>query len=218
METNEHGVLIQAIPYLESNRILKIFTQTSGLITLVEKKAAFKIFNPFCIAEWVYRKSRKEIHTLIDGDLIDDLIDLRKSYPVLKAAGSIAKDLLSSQLPGRHSPALYHLLCSYFKKLPLFENPAILPLSFRLKLLIHEGLLSLDPRCSLCKLEASILMQGESVCPEHASYPFIAFSNAEWRAMHGLAFCRQFSLLQQIDSLSTLEEKLAALFLERMHH
>lgn len=215
MQTKSQGILLQTIPYLGKGRILKIFTEEAGLITLMAKKPSHALFSPFCIAEWVYRKRNTDIHPLIEGSLIDSFLNLRQSYATLLAAGSMAQDLLRTQLPAKNSPALYILLGSYFKKIPIFERPAVLASSFKLKLLLHEGLLALQTGCAHCNREATSLLQGESVCSSHAMPFAIGFSISEWQIIHTLAFARQFSLLQQIDCPPSLHEKITVLFEER---
>ncbi len=218
MEEKIQGVCLQAIPYLGKSRILKLFTQEAGFLTLMSKKSSLAALSPFCIAECVYKKRQSEIYTLIDGSILDSLLGLRQSYPTLTAAGAIAQDLLRSQLPGKAAPGLYDLLCSYFIKLPQFENPAILSASFRLKLLLHEGLLALEDECARCSSQASMLTQGESVCRSHASLPSFAFDKEEWQTICHLTFTRQFSLLQKIDLSSSLQKTIDALFEERLKH
>ena len=166
MSTNTPGLLLQSIPYLGQKKILKIFTPEHGLVSLF---ATTTKLSPFCLAEWVYRKSNKEIHTLQDTTLLDPLLELRTNYNTLTAAGAIAQDLLRTQLPGKSAPDLYALTCLYLKKLP--TNPHIFAASFRLKLLLHEGLLSTEPEPS--------------------------FTPTEWEQLEILAFARQFSLIQE---------------------
>lgn len=174
------GILLQTIPYLGKKKILKVLTPEHGLLSFMTQKP----LSPFCIAEWVYRKTQKEIHTLTDFSLTDPLLELRQNYATISAAGSIAQDLLLTQMPGKPSP--YALASAYLKKLPL--NPPILALSFRLKLLIHEGLFSSDPE------------------PE--------FTPEEWELVTALAFARQFSQLQTVTAAPF--DKVKVLFDKRL--
>jgi len=174
------GLLLQAIPYLGQKKILKILTQDHGLISLMTRSSA----SPFCIAEWVYKKTQKELSTLTDFSLLDPLLELRQDYTLITAAGSMARDLLRTQMPNK--PAPFTLACAYFKKLPL--NPQMMLASFRLKLLIHEGLLSSD------------------VEPN--------FSDLEWEQLSTLAFARQFSQIQEQKEAPL--EKIGALFEEKL--
>lgn len=136
METTQ-GLLLQAIPYLGKKQILKVLAPDLGLLSFIAAKNAPA---PFCTGEWVYRKSEREIHSLHDFSLTDPLLHLRDSYLILSSAGQIAADLLRTQFPGKKGP--FDLAHACLKKLSL--NPGAIAASFRLKLLIHEGLLSED--------------------------------------------------------------------------
>lgn len=177
------GLLLQSIPYLGKKKIFKIFTRDHGLISLFVRSTPL---SPFCIAEWVYHKGQKEIHTLKDSSLLDPLLFLRESYAILSAAGSIAQDLLRTQFPDKGAPELFDLVYLYLKNLP--ANPQILAASFRLKLLFHEGLLSTEP--------------------------FPSFTPTEWEQVSVLAFSRQLSMIQSQKSAPF--EKINALFEERL--
>ncbi|MES2274211.1 MAG: DNA repair protein RecO [Chlamydiota bacterium] len=216
-EEMSQGVLLQTIPYLGRQKILKVFMPEEGLVTLIAKSAnpSWTAFTtPFCIAEWVYKKGQKEIHTLKDGSLIDGLLELRQTYPILTQAGLMAQDLLRSQLPAKSAKNLYDLFCAYLKKLTFFSEPEILTASFRLKLLLHEGLLSLQNECCLCQAPASHLFQGESYCLKDASFLGITFTADEWNQLCLLAFGRQFSHFPQSGPVDKIEN----LFQERMQH
>jgi len=211
------GVLLQTIPYLGRQKILKVFMPEGGLVSLIVKSAHPSwnaLTSPFCIAEWVYKKGQKEIYPLKDGSLSDGLLELRQNYEALLAAGSMAQDLIRTQLPSKSAPALYELFCVYLKKLIQFEKPAILAASFRLKLLQHEGLLSLQTGCTLCPSPAFHLHRGESFCLSHAPFPGILFTQEEWETLQVLSFARQFSILQSLNSIPV--EKISLLFNERI--
>ncbi len=166
------GILLQSIPYLENRRILKIFTKEAGLLPLIAsaKKAPFAI--PFIKAEWVYRTTQTELHSLKDAALLDPFLTLKDTFSTLQAAGSIASDLLRSQLPNKASPALYDLLLASLAHIPL--NPPAIAQAFRLKLLQCEGLLHL---------------------PCEAPHPFTL---EEWDLALHLGLARRFSELASL--------------------
>ena len=176
------GLLLQSIPYLGQKKIFKVLTPEHGLITFFTKKSPLV---PFSIAEWVYRKSNTEMHPLQEATLLDPLLELRSDYTILSAAGAIAQDLLKTQFPGKKAP--FALACAYLKRLPL--NPLILAASFRLKLLICEGLLA------------------EEIDP--------TFSVAEWELVKILGFARQFAQIQGLRDAPL--RKIELLFEERLH-
>lgn len=217
-ETKSEGLLLQTIPYLGTGRILKIFTRESGLISLFTKKKNLgSLGSPFCIGEWIYKKGSTDLHPLKDASLIHPLLELRTSFHLLSTAGSIAQDILKSQLPITSPHHLYELLISYFKKLPQFKHPEILLISFRLKLLIHEGLLSLNAQCTRCPENAQHLLHGESFCIHHALGRGIEFSQTAWQQLHLLAFASKFSSLEHLSIESSLIEK-SSLLLDSIIH
>lgn len=203
IEEKNFGILLQAIPYLGSQRILKVFTLDEGLVSLISKSNKHTALAPFCIAEWVYKKGQKEIHTLTDGTLIDGLLELRNHYATLCAAGAMAKDLLTTQFPGKKAPALYTLFNAYLKKLPVVSKPDVLAASFRLKLLQHEGLLTIEQNCS-CGSPACQLSEGESSCRK--CKPGLLFTFEEWEQLYQLAHLRQFSLLPNMAPFKKIEQ------------
>lgn len=186
-EKKIEGLLLQSTSYLGSQKILKILTPSDGLITVMAKKKALEaLCSPFLIAEWVYRIGKGEIHTLKDATLIHDLSELRKTYAVISVAGQIAQDLLKSQWPEKPGSGPYLLAVAFLQKLGSFPNPETFLASFRLKLLLHDGLLGED-------------------------LP-LPFSDLERDVIHELTCVRQFSLLQGRQLDKTLQEKIAQLF------
>lgn len=171
LEEITEGLLLQAIPYLEKKKILKVFTPEFGLISLIAKSGQSQsLTTPFCIAEWVFAKKKGEIHRFIEGKVLDDLQGLKKDYKAIVTAGAMAKELLQSQLPHKKAPELYALSCLYLKNLPL--NPGSFLASFKLKLLVSEGLFP------------------------HESHPI--FTPEEWEKVLALAGVRRLSSLIQI--------------------
>ena len=209
-EEKNKGLLLQTIPYLGSSRILKVFTREAGLISLFTKtKNLGSLGSPFCIGEWIYKGGKGDIYTLQDASLIDPLLDLRHSFASISSAGSMAQDILRSQLPEQASPPLYDLLGGYFKKLAQFSQPEILVISFRLKLLLHEGLLSLNTQCTRCAHKALHLSRGESFCLNHSLSTGLTFTQIEWDQLHQLAFASKFSLLNELNIPPSFMEKIS---------
>lgn len=143
MEEKTSGLLLQSFPYLSSHRILKVLTPKAGLVTFMARFGASKkaaLTTPFLLADWIYTKDKKEIHTLTDASLVDHFSDLKQTYERLEAAGKIAQDLLRTQLPGKPAEAPFELAVACLRKLAAFAHPEVLAAAFRLKLLILEGL------------------------------------------------------------------------------
>ncbi len=196
----KEGILLHSIPYLENRRILKVFTKDAGLLLLIAnaKKHPFAI--PFCKAEWVYRISQTEIHSLKDSSLLDPMLPLKESFAALEAAGAIASDLLRSQLPNKTSHSIYNLLHASLAHLP--SNPKAIAQSFRLKLLQLEGLLHLHP---------------DSMHNTTDTANTIPFTSKEWNLFLILGLARRFSELTSLDIPASFAEKSNALFRLAIH-
>lgn len=210
------AILIQSTPYLDHGHILKAFSQNRGLLSFLSKKKSLSYLAPFSIAECVYKVGKTDLHLLLDGSLIDSLLNLRSSYAILSAAGSIANDLLRSQLPGKSSPDLFALVQSYLKQLPQFPEPRILTASFRLKLLLHEGLIALQAQCCQCQTRAFLLVHGESFCLSHAPKAALRYTADQWETLLTLTFAKTFTQLKQCVLTPCLEERVEHLFEERL--
>lgn len=199
MEEKTPGILLTSLPYLSKGFILKVFTLESGLISLFTRKKQAP--RPFCLGEWCYPKTGKELLFLKEFSLTDPLIELNNSYEILSAAGAIAKLLLTTQLPKIEPNTLFQLTQSYFQHLAKACLPEALALSFQLKFLRLEGLLSILPTCSECQAPSETLFQGESLCSIHAPKDSPLLTQEEWQAILTLTFTRRFS------HLNTLEKK-----------
>lgn len=217
MEERTPGLLLQAIPYLGKQKILKVLTPSVGLISLLAKTVRdSSLTSPFCLAEWVYKKGQKDLHLLIDASLISGLPDLRKSYQTLCAAGQIAQDLLRTSMPGIYSPELFALASSIFQKIGSFDHPEVLVLLFRVKWLLQEGLFSFRSICSLCSLPARHVHEGESYCLSHVFLGGWTFSQEEWNDLEALLSARTFTDLRKLALNPSLYSKLTLLFQERI--
>lgn len=183
------GIVLRSLEYKERQRIITLFTKKSGLTTLIIKGLSPKkphlmaLSTPFCIAEFHYLTGRSEIHHFQDATLLNNLSSLRTSFAHLRAAGEMASSILSSQLPEKKTPSLYRLLKAYFLHLHAFPEPFLLSTSFQLKLLLHEGLLSLTRPPSL-------------------------FTTQEWKTLLPLAVAKHFSVIPSTPLPSDLIEKL----------
>lgn len=212
-EEKTEGLLLQAIPCLGSQKILKVLTREGGLISLIaKKKSLLPMTNPFLIAEWIYKKGKGEIHHLVDASLSHDFSDLRCDFATIAAAGQIAQDLLRSQYPEKAGSGPYLLTTAYLQKLPHFSSPEILISSFRLKLLMHDGLLALQNECANCGSQATSLLEGESYCTHHATNHSILFLPNEWESLHQLTYARHFQILKEIEIDPLLHEKIKKIF------
>lgn len=183
-EERVEGIVLRTTPFKENHRIITLFTPTAGLISFMAKRVKtpekLVLLSPFSQIEAIYRKKLSDLYYFKDGSLIADNLFLREKWDYLDIAGKMAQIVLHSQLPGKPAPLLYALFIACLKQLPYFEEPAGLLLLFYLKLLSHEGILSLE---------------------ERAAFP-ISVSSSQWDVMMELAQNRSFQSLQKRKGLT----------------
>jgi DNA repair protein RecO len=185
-EKKIEGLLLQAIPYLGKQKILKVLTPSDGLLTILSKKQTLEsLTEPFLIAEWVIRSGKGEMYTLKDATLIKDLSDLRTDYRLITIAGQIARDLLKTQWPEKPGSGPYSLAVAFLQKIATSVSPETLHASFRLKLLYHDG---------------------------HLNEEALPFPIQDQQIVHQLTFARQFHILQNLKIEKTLQDKIESIF------
>jgi DNA repair protein RecO (recombination protein O) len=220
-EEKTEGIVLRSQDYKERHRIITLFSP-QGLISLIVKNISRKnarllsLTTPFSHGEYVYQYGKSDLFNYCDGTLLDDHLHLRQSLKSLKAAGTLANAILASQMAGKPAPALFALYRSYHKQIRHFDEPAPLLASFFLKLLKHEGLISISLQCANCGTAPALcLSSGESFCSQHTEAGSIAFSPAEWEMLLALEQVQQFSALRTLELSPSLTHKIQALFLSR---
>lgn len=213
------GIVLQSCPFRDSGRILHVFTAERGVITLFIKDLSKKrlimvnLTSPLCRAQFIFRKGRSDLHHLIDGTVVDPHIKLRRSYTRLQLAGKMLRAITTSQMPGKPTPSLYALLANYLRQLAHFCDPISLWTSFQLKVLQHEGILSLDTTCLCCHKErASCITQGESRCIKCNSEATPHFSSKEWSVLLQFFRAKKFEELKKFKIGSKLTQTIETLY------
>jgi DNA repair protein RecO (recombination protein O) len=221
-EEKTEGIVLRSRDFKERHRIITLFT-AHGLVNLIVKNISRKntrllsLTTPFSHGEYLYLRAHSELLRFQDGTLLDDHSHLRQSYSLLQTAGALANAILTSQLPDKPSPALFSLYKSYHKQVAHFPDPAPLLASFYLKLLKHDGLLSLTPFCTLCEnTPASLFYNGEGLCTQHPTPEALRFSSTEWETLLFLDQVPQFSLLRTHSVSPSCLQKIHTLFLSRL--
>ncbi len=225
IEKQEEGIVLQTLAYRESSRIISILTPHSGIIRLIAKQVSAKksplvhLTTPLCRAHFTYHIKRSSLYRLIDGHALDLHLSLREKYAFLREAGAMVRLILTSQLQGKPSPRLYQLLLFSLRQLPQMVFPETLRASFMLKLLKHEGLLSISSRCLRCTKRSSEKLQGgESLCAPCSSPEALSFSQKEWALLSTLADTRLFAVLQPLALPQPLAHSLDTLFAQFFPH
>jgi DNA repair protein RecO len=192
------GIVLKSYAFKETERIIHLFTEEQGIIHLIVKRlspkqtAKINLTTPLCFGEYVYRKGKSDLYTLIDGTILNLHLPLRQSLQTLMIGAKMLETIHSSQFPENPTPRLYHLLLAYLKKLSL--APETMWTSFQLKFLKHEGHISyIKPYI-------------------HSSEGSLEISSEDWPYFLLLLEGRDFSTLTSFSPPSTLQKQIETLF------
>lgn len=192
-EEKHEGLVLRSIDFRDRQKILTLFTPTMGIVSLIvkginrKKSHLLTLTSPFTCGEYLFRVSRSTLYTFRDGTPLKTHNELRDNLDHIEAATLLVKALLTSQLPEKPAPDLYALTLTYLGLLSTVENPAAITSSFLLKLLKHEGLLSLD-------------------------HPPLGFSADQWQTVRTLADLRTIQTLRDTLPSQDLSNKIETLF------
>lgn len=212
------GIILHAVPYGETNRIVTLFTKEAGVIAAIvyratTKKAVPGATDPLACIELVATEGKGDLYSCRDISVIRQHLPLRKRLSSLRAGWAMAQLLRKSQLPHKPAPQLYALLEGYLEQIPSFSSPEVLVQSFYLKLLRHEGHLEVSDGCSSCSspLTECFVGHGECFCRSHAPPQAIPFLENELPIIRKLAYSRQYSELASLPFNPNLNSKVAQL-------
>lgn len=192
MEKDE-GLVLRSLDFRDRQKILTLFTENFGMISLIVKGIHRKsshlltLTSPFTRGEYLFRVGKSHLFAFKDGTPLATNHALRANLTHIEAATALVKALLDSQLPEKPAPALYQLTKTYLEILPDFEEPNSLIASFLLKLLKHEGHLSLH-------------------------HPPAAFSPKEWETATLLTQVRTIQKLKETTVSTALHKKIEEFF------
>lgn len=192
------AIVLKSVEYKESKRILTLFTENYGLLSLIcygvsrKNPRLFELTSPMAHVEVFFEKTKGELYRLKEGKSLDSFLPIRSSFASMEAAGKMLRAICDSQLPEKPAPALFHLLLKYLQRLSAIPQPSLLYYSFLLKLLFHEGLFSLEE---------------EGIDS--------AWTPSEWEVVKRLCSASSFSMLLQVNLPQALEEKIQIFFQNR---
>jgi len=215
------GIILHLIPFGDSHQIVILFTLHAGLMKVMcyGSRSSKSKWHGLCRAltqvEIIYREKNSEIYECRDLTLIHSFDNLKQEYQQLEAACDLLYCLNRSQLVGKTAPKLYALLIYYLSKISQIHEPWILSLSFRLKLLRHDGLLDYPFICQVC--EESLLLnafyaQNEAFCAKHACENSLFFAEEDLHLIYALTACPHYSGLTKLHLSAEIKSKVFALF------
>jgi DNA repair protein RecO (recombination protein O) len=221
------GIILRVIPFRDYDQILTLFTQEAGLIKVLYKGSRSKrrglqgVCLPLNKVEVVYREKNSEIFICQEMTLLDSYAALRRTLSHLEAACDLLQVMARSQLVGKAAPQLYALLCFYLRKIPLTPDLKVSVLSFRLKLLIHEGLANFPLLCSACCQELhpqAYLHHAEWWCEQHHALGSTLWTADELQVLYGLATSQSYQDIFSYSVTGGLQGKMMEFFERRLQN
>lgn len=146
------AIVLRTTPYGDYHQIATFYTQNYGLLKCAArfsrspKNKLAPLLAPFNELEVYFLLRDRDLETIQSAQLLNPNLPLRHSLESLASASVCTEALLKTQMQGKSSPLLFSLLKKYLELIPEAKSPEALSASFILKLLKHEGLLSLDEK------------------------------------------------------------------------
>lgn len=215
------GVILRVIPFRDYDQIITLFTQDIGILKVLFKGSRSKrrgvqgICLPLTRVEVVYREKNSEIFACQEMALLESYTGLRKKLNFLNVACDLLQVVAGSQLVGKPAPLLYALLLFYLEKISTISDPWVLAMSFRLKLLKHEGLITYPFFCSICRHDLwseGYQEEGEWWCKEHQQMGSVYWHPEELQLLYQLALCQHYQELSVCQMSTCVQDKMKDFF------
>ena len=144
-----NGIVLKYSDFSESSRILTLFTDKYGLLKVSAKGARRKdsklipLTQPFAFCRYQLCRGKNDLHTLTDGELIENFYALAEDIDRFTAAGELTAELLKNVVPDEPEPEVLRLyLNSLFALCYSNKSPALVKPVFTLRLKFELGFLS----------------------------------------------------------------------------
>jgi DNA repair protein RecO (recombination protein O) len=146
MSKCEEGVILKVTPFQDFHQIIELFSEEGGRLRLLHKgtKSRRILVSPLSIVECIYSHSKRSagLAQCEELSVIDWQRSLRHELSKIATAASLCQAIRHVFPLEAAAPKIYQLLKKYFQF--ILEMPEshydLLVASFRLKLLLHEGL------------------------------------------------------------------------------
>lgn len=217
----EEGIILKVIPFRDYDVILVVFTANAGVIKLLVKgarsgkKGLQSICSPLIGIETVYLEKRGEIFSTHEISLKESYNSLKENLLSIQVACEMLRAIEKSQMVGKPSPKLYKSLQVFLRNIPFVKQPELLLGSFLLKILMHEGLLTLPLHCFECGQElfySAYQTQIHWLCEKHRESAAIFWPTEELHLFYYLASLIRLHEMVDIDPQPTFFHKLIHYF------
>lgn len=138
MFMREEAIVIKRVPFEEGSCLIDLFGEKNGLIKIFTKDQS--PLHPFSLVDCVLQKGRSELFYIKEAHVLALLPEKRTPDTLFLAA-----QLSDAMSHISRDADVYALYKAFMSHLHLANRPKNWVASFLLKLLSHEGLLSLKP-------------------------------------------------------------------------
>lgn len=215
------AIVLHTIPFQDSHQISTLFTREMGLCKAIgsfsrlPKNALFGCLSPLNHIEVIFRPSKSDLFKIESASILNPYTPIRKNYDLLHQACGMLTCLTKFQFPHKPAPILFELLKSYLSLMVDAKSPEAILASFQLKLLRHEGLISVTDQCRICGAEPKEISieEGRTVCASHTTHEK-RLSEEETAYFYALSLATSIKLLKEIEVPATLPSKVAIIFEE----
>lgn len=213
------AIVLHTIPFQDSHQISTLFTREMGLCKAIgsfsrlPKNALFGSLTPLNHIEVIFRPSKSDLLKIESASILNAYAPIRKDYDLLHHACGMLNALVKFQFPHKPAPILFELLKSYLSLIGDSQSPEAILASFQLKLLRHEGLISVTDQCKICGAAPKEIgiEDGRTVCAAHTPFEK-RLTEEETAYFYALALATSIKLLKEIEIPATLPSKVATLF------
>lgn len=220
-EIHTEAIVLTSFPYRDFDRIVTLFSPDRGIFKVIilgaqRPKSANLIFTqPLTHLFLTYKPKKGELHLFKEGKHISSSIDTRNSYDALCSALKLVDYTIKSQPNESPNAKLYSLFKSYLQKITTFKNPDTLALSYLMKILVFEGLWTIQINCSNCRepLDHFYYFSKAYFCSKCAPNRELVFELDEMHSMAKLVNERSYQALDEVLIAKSLSEKIEKLFL-----
>ncbi len=156
------GVIVSAINYSETSKILNIITKEHGLIGVIAKgarnmKSPFRSFtDKLTYANFMIYYKEDKLSTLTEVNIINSFKSIKKDINKISYAAYLL-ELAEGVIKQNNDKNIYDLLISTLLKIEEDFDPLVLMNILELKYLYYLGVMPIIDECALCGRKTGIV-------------------------------------------------------------
>lgn len=177
MEEIVNGIVLRAVDYKDSDKIITLFTVEKGIITAGAKgvkKAGAKLkfaVEPFCFAEYVLAKKSNR-YTVISAQYLDAFYNLRTDLKKYYVSGALGEVVQAALKEGDADADMFSVFMDAVKNVNYSVDEKLTFIKFLIRLFKLSGYGVEDEKCAFCgkKISGRVFFNFQNAsfsCEEH---------------------------------------------------